>query len=336
MKPRLTVLMPVFNAEKFLFEAVESILNQTFADFEFLIIDDASIDSSAEIVASFKDSRIRLIKNKENAGISAALNKGIEISQTDLIARMDADDISYPSRLEKQFAFFEANPECALLSAWAREIDADKKPILTEKWASAGYYYNLTFECRIYHPTVMYRRAAVKDCGMYSRHFCEDYDLWWKISRKYKIDNLEEVLLDYRSTGESLSRVAKKNEYKNAQTEQVLRNIRYYTNGDFTLSSEELEALRYNLEPLLKAGNLNKITDCFENLDYITGCIVEKENVNRDETAIREAAKLKRELMLSFFERNLPKTKAVNLLMRLGEWKRLFNSSGNYLLKKIK
>ncbi len=101
-KPHLTVLMPVYNAEKFLGEAIESILNQTFTDFEFLIIDDGSTDSTIKIIESYTDSRIRLFKNQENLGISATLNKGIEMASTELIARMDADDISYSSRIQKQ------------------------------------------------------------------------------------------------------------------------------------------------------------------------------------------------------------------------------------------
>ncbi len=334
-KPCLTVLMPAYNAEKFLGEAIESILNQTLINFEFLIIDDASTDSSGEVINSYTDSRIRLVKNEENLGISATLNKGIEMASTELIARMDADDISYPARLQKQYDFFLAHPDCALLSTWAREITENKEPILIEKWASNSYYYNLIFECRIYHPTVMYKRSAVIDVGKYSTPYCEDYDLWWKISRKYKINNLQEVLLDYRSTDESLSRVTKKIEYENAQSEQVLRNIHYYTGNDFQLSRNEVECLRYNVAPLLKENNLKAIIKCLHKLDYIDRCILEKDNVNPNREAIKEAARRKRELIILFLQQNFSKSKIVMLLMRTGYWQILKALITNFILKKI-
>ena len=138
--PALTVLMPVYNTEKYLKEAVDSILQQSFPDFEFLIIDDSSTDSSAEIIAAYRDPRIRVLKNEKNMGMSATLNKGIEMCRTELIARMDADDISYPERLEKQFRFFESNPECALLYTWAQEITTQKVPVGVEEYVPEYFY----------------------------------------------------------------------------------------------------------------------------------------------------------------------------------------------------
>ena len=115
-KPLVTVLMPVYNGEKYLREAMDSILKQTLTNFEFLIIDDGSKDSSVKIINSYNDPRIKLVKNEINLGISKTLNRGIELASAELIARMDADDISYPSRLQKQYDYFTNNPECALLS----------------------------------------------------------------------------------------------------------------------------------------------------------------------------------------------------------------------------
>ena len=123
--PRITVLMPVYNAERHLREAIDSILAQSFKPFEFLIIDDGSTDRSASIIASYRDERIRFFRNETNLGISATLNKGIALSSCELIARMDADDISHPQRLQKQFGFMKRNPACALLSTWARVVNED-------------------------------------------------------------------------------------------------------------------------------------------------------------------------------------------------------------------
>lgn len=332
----VTVLMPVYNAENFLVEAIESILNQTFCDFEFLIINDGSTDSSVEIINSYKDFRIRLVTNQENLGISATLNKGIELASAQLIARMDADDISYPTRLEKQFEFFKANPDFALLSTWAREVDENKNPILIENWKSEYYYYNLTFECRIYHPTTMYKRSAVIDVGKYSTLYSEDYDLWWKLSRKYRIGNLEEVLLDYRATSKSLSRVNRKNEYEEAQTQQVFRNIHHFTGQNFELDSTELECLRYNLQPISNEYNLRKIKKCLKKLDFISLCILEKENVNLDTKAVKAAGKMKKELIVLGLLPYLSKSQSVLLLIYTGYWQKLVKISVSYILEKFR
>lgn len=314
--------MPVYNARKHVREAIDSILAQTFADFEFLIIDDGSTDDTPEIVRSYTDPRIRLIRNRENQGISAALNQGISLAASGLIARMDADDISYPERLEKQVAFFREHPTVALLSTWARVVTADKVPVRTEKWKSRYYYYNLNFACWIYHPTVMYRRSAVTDSGKYSTRYAEDHNLWWQLARNYRIHNLPEVLLDYRLASESLSRVTRKAEYEEAQQAQVLRNIHYYTGDSFRLTHNEVRCLMLDCEPILNEGSIRAIARCFRKLAYITRCILARENVNRDETSIREAAWYKKEWMLSFFAGKLSGPEFLFLLLSLGHWRR--------------
>lgn len=109
-KPLFSVLMPVYNGEKYLREAIDSILEQTLTDFEFLIIDDGSKDNSVQIINSYNDPRIRLVKNETNLGISKTLNRGIEMASAEFIARMDADDISYPARLQKQYDYLIKHP----------------------------------------------------------------------------------------------------------------------------------------------------------------------------------------------------------------------------------
>jgi len=317
-EPVVTVLMPVYNAEKYIKEAIDSILQQTFSNFVFLIIDDGSTDSGPQIIQSYNDARIRFVQNGKNLGISATLNKGIDMCDTELIARMDADDISYPGRLQKQCDYLRAHPECALLSTAAQMVTPDKEPVLTDKFRAAFYFYNLNFECWIYHPTVMYRRSAVIDVGKYSAPYSEDYELWWQISRKYKIHHLEEILLDYRLTDESLCRVTKKTEYEKAQFSQVVRNIQYHTGSGFSLTYSEVECLRHNFEPILKENSVNAIANCLKKLDHINQCILQKENVNFDMTAIYEAAYYKKGYIISFFLRNLAQPKAAWLLMHTG------------------
>ena len=196
--PLVTVLMPVFNAETFLKEAIDSILNQTFGEFELLIIDDCSTDASLSIIGSYNDSRIKVISNEINLGIASCLNNGIKNSSASLIARMDADDVSHPERLKKQYAYMNAQPECVLLSTWALEMTPEGAPIKIEKFKARHYYYNMTFENWIYHPTVMYRREAVLAAGGYTQPYSEDYALFCKLLQSGKIYNLDEVLLSYR------------------------------------------------------------------------------------------------------------------------------------------
>ncbi len=187
MQPSVTVLMPVYNAERFLKEAIDSILQQTFTNLELLIINDGSTDSTLNILQQYNDSRIRVITNDTNKGISYSLNLGIEESKTSLIARMDADDISYPERIEKQYAYMQNNPDCALLNTWAREITEEGKTVRIERFKSDFYYYNMTFECWTYHPTIMYRKEAVIAVGGYGRQHSEDYTLFCNLLRRYKI-----------------------------------------------------------------------------------------------------------------------------------------------------
>lgn len=298
MTPRLTVLMPVYNASLFLKEAMDSILSQTFSNFEFLIVDDGSTDDSIQIIEGYTDERIRLVRNEKNLGISQTLNRGIEIASCDLIARMDADDISYPQRLQKQYAYMIDNPSCGLLSTWARVVTADKKTVTVEKHSHHYYYYNLNFECWIYHPTVLFRREVVKKAGMYSMPYSEDYDLFWKIARDFKIDNMDEVLLDYRLSPHSLNTVLRKEEYAVANRENVLRNLRYYMGNNFQIREEYLECLRHNFTPLLALQNMDHVIECLRILDEITIAILNKPNVNLDKKQASMAAWHKKDFIV--------------------------------------
>jgi glycosyltransferase involved in cell wall biosynthesis len=315
----LTVLMPVYNSERFLAAAIDSILNQTFTDFEFLIIDDCSTDNSVNIIKSYNDSRIRFYQNEINLGISTTLNKGIKSATTELIARMDSDDISYPERLQKQYDFIQANPDGALYSCWVRVIGQDNQFIRQDNFKSEYYYYHLTFICSMYHPTVIFKKKAVQDMGMYSVPYAEDFELFWQLSRKYKIYNVPEVLLDYRITDQSLHQVLKKKEYEEAQKKQLLRNFRYYAGGEYIIPESHIDCLQHNFHPLLAEQSVAKVIACIRELEVLTQHILDKENVNRDPDAIKAAAFLKRRFTVTFFAENLSPPKGMLLLIRLGE-----------------
>ncbi len=331
MRPLVTVLMPVYNAEAYLRAAIDSILQQTLQAFEFLIIDDSSTDGSVGIIKSYADPRIRFIQNEKNIGISETLNRGIELASCELIARMDADDISYPERLQKQHSFFLEHPDYALLCTWAREVSETGQPMREERWRRPFFYYNLTFECWIYHPSVMYRRRAVQDVGGYQSAYSEDYDLWWHLTRKYKMDALPEVLIDYRLTTQSLYRATKKKEYEAEQYRQIVRNIRFYTGAQLTLTEDEVACYRHDFAPILSHQNVKQLVTAVQRLDFINRNILKKENVNRDPQAVAAAAKEKKRFVINNLTFGLPPNKKLLFLLQLRQWRKI----GEGLLKQI-
>lgn len=328
--PRLSVVMPVYNAEKFLAEAIDSILQQSFSDFEFIIIDDCSTDSSISIIEAYQDARIKLHRNTTNSGISYSLNKGIELAATELIARMDADDISYPQRLQLQYEYLLAHPECAMVSSAARMITEEKEVIRIDDFKSELYYYNLTFSCWIYHPTVVYRKAAVQQAGMYSVPYAEDFELWWQLLRRFVITTLPEVLLDYRVTSQSLHQVQKRKEYTLAQQQQLLRNIRYYAGSEYSISENHIECLQHNFQPLLQEQSVSSVVECLHKLEYITDGILNKPNPNLNKEDVLTGLFYKRQFIAQYYINHLPKLKGALLAVKLGE----FRNALSVLLKR--
>ncbi|MBX0332352.1 glycosyltransferase [Pontibacter sp. HSC-14F20] len=336
MLPKLTVLMPVYNAGKFLAEAIDSILQQTFREFEFIIIDDGSNDNSVAIIQSYDDSRIRLYLNEANIGISATLNKGIGLAKTSLIARMDADDISYLNRLQVQYTYMLANPDCALVSSMVKVIGEDGHFIRQDKMRSEHVYYNLTFICWLYHPTVMYRKEAVQEVGLYTAAYSEDFELFWQLTRQYRFYNLPEVLLDYRVTDQSLHQVLKKEEYESAQQQQVLRNLRYYVGDHYTIPSSFIQCYRHNFAPLIAEQDLGQWLSCIRELDYITQCILKTQNPNLEVESVKLAARYKREFIIRVLIQHLPLHSQVWFRMRIEPVRSLVRSIKSVLKSKLR
>lgn len=199
--PAVTVLMPVYNAERFVAETVDTILSQTFRDFEFLIINDGSTDRSLEILEGYsrRDDRIRLI-SRANTGYVAALNEGLALARGEFIARIDADDLSDPRRLQLQVDRMRAEPQLVALGSNASAIDEDGLPLgdysvpLTHEEIEANH---LAGSSSIHHPAVMLRPEAVKRVGGYRRELmpCEDFDLWLRLGEIGRLANLCESLL---------------------------------------------------------------------------------------------------------------------------------------------
>ncbi len=207
--------MPVFNGEKYLREAVDSILGQSYKDFEFVIIDDGSTDRTPAIVREYADhdARVRVLSGP-NLGYTRALVKGVAVSSGELVARMDADDIALPERLERQVNFLTLRPDCVAVGAVVLVIDSDGDPVLHRRYPSqhedieAQHFTGQG--CALAHPATMFRRAAYEKAGGYRPEFepAEDLDLWLRMAEVGKLGNVGEELLKYRVhlRGTSLTR----------------------------------------------------------------------------------------------------------------------------------
>ncbi len=219
MMPKVTVLLPIYNGEKYLKEAIESVLGQTFKDFEFLIINDGSTDNSVKIINSYQDPRIKLIYNEKNLGLIASLNKGFELIQTEYIARMDCDDISSPDRLLKQINYLDQHPKIGVLGSWVKIIG---------DYDFVGKYYiqheeikaSLLFNSSLAHPSVVIRKKILDRCNFrYNEKFkhAEDYEMWTRMIEITNFANLPEPLLFYRKHSESISKTQNEAQKINSQ-----------------------------------------------------------------------------------------------------------------------
>ena len=239
--PKITVLMPVYNCELYIKEAVGSILNQTFTDFEFLIIDDASTDNTVKIIKEYNDSRIKLIEKPVNTGYTNSLNYGLKIAKGKYIARMDGDDISFPERFAKQIAYLDVNPDVVLCGTSYEIIGETKRTIIPENHNAIKL--TLLKENCIAHPSVMIRKDVLYKFSIdydILKEPAEDYDMWVRLLPIGKLHNLQEVLLKYRIHTKSVSR--RRNDAQEKST--IETKIQLLNHLDFVLEPFELEVLK--------------------------------------------------------------------------------------------
>ena len=218
--PKISVVMPVYNSERYLREAIDSILAQTFSDFEFIIIDDGSQDSSPDIVRSYTDKRIRFYQNEHNMGVAATLNRGLDLASGEYIARMDSDDISLPERFEKQIVYLETYPDIAVCGTNVRFFGA-KRGIHICSDTPEQMRVDLLFNSCLAHPSVMMRGNLFREYGLrYEEQFngIEDYAMWVSISQKFKLGCVQDILLEYRIHPKQIT--------QQRPTEKHIRNTR--------------------------------------------------------------------------------------------------------------
>ncbi|HSI22289.1 MAG TPA: glycosyltransferase [Methylophilaceae bacterium] len=211
--PRISILLPVYNGARYLADAIDSILNQSFSEFELVIVNDGSKDHSARIVAGYTDTRIRYFE-QENQGLPATLNRAASQAHGEYLFRQDQDDISHPNRLERQVAFLDQHPEIGIVGSWARIFseNSDVKPerIHRHPAGTSAIAFSVLFDTPFVHSSVAIRRSVFEAVGGYScdreRQPPEDFELWSRICRFSAGANLPEILVDYREVPGSMSR----------------------------------------------------------------------------------------------------------------------------------
>ena len=246
--PLVSVVMSVYNAENYIAEAIESILEQSYENFEFIIINDGSTDESLSIITEYKDVRIRIV-SRENRGLIESLNEGILLAQGKYIARMDADDISLASRFEKQVSFLEKHQDIGIcgtaVMGFGKQIESFVWRLpLNDKRLKAELLFSSCFA----HPTVMMRREMLLHHALYyDKQFlhAEDLELWTRMARYTHFANLKMPLLKYRIVENSITRKADKNIEKRYQTIQTI--FKQYLKELHVDNTEEENRLHFNL-----------------------------------------------------------------------------------------
>ena len=236
----VSIVMAVYNTEKYLKEAIDSMLNQTYTNFEFIIINDGSTDSSLEIIESYKDNRI-LLMNQTNSGLSTALNNGIKSARGKYIARMDADDISLSYRLEKQTNFLDNNPNIIAVGSSADILDEKGTYLYTRMMEtdSQKIKKNILNGMFTFHSSSMFRKDIFEKIGGYDetiKNQFEDKILWYKLAQCGDLTNITEPLIKYRLVPSSISNKTKKDFF-------ILVPIYYKIVNNQVLNTEDLKII---------------------------------------------------------------------------------------------
>lgn len=260
----MSVILPCYNAEKYVAKAVRSILEQSFKNIELIIIDDCSSDTTISIIQSIKDSRIRFIQKEKNTGYTDSLNLGIQIARGTYIARMDADDISLPDRIAKQVAYMETHPECIICGSWIELIPERK--IVEYPVYHDEILLTLFEKSAFAHPGMMMRKSILDVYNLrYNKQFepAEDYELWTRMMMLGKMHNIPEVLLQYRTHEQQISN-AKRELQRNNQLRARLALLQ-----QLSAESLKMDLLSDNIVP----SDNHALSELKERLRLLTGFI---------------------------------------------------------------
>lgn len=261
--PVISVILPVYNGEHHLAECIESVLHQTYTNFEFIIVDDASTDNTPQILEDYlsQDERIRVITNPVNQKQTISANTACKNAGGKYLARMDADDIALPTRFEKQLEFLEADPEIGMVGTWTDTIS--ESGIVIGQWKTNSepgvLNWDLLFGTGFAHSSVMMRNNLLKKVGYYQSPEAEDYDLWSRISRIAKVANIPEILQQKRVWGGQLA-LKVPNETRDCVLQIMQNNINYLLN-DTNLDLEIIRNIRMVSDKTTKIQNSRLISD---------------------------------------------------------------------------
>ena len=286
MKPIVTVLMTVYNGKNYLNEAIESVLSQTLNNYEFLIVDDASTDNSIEIINSYKDSRIKLLKNRENIGQTASLNEGLAIAQGQYIARFDQDDVCLPKRLEDQVAFFKKNPSISIVCSREYSIDEQGKRIgvwkrdLNNYGAFLGYI--ILGLNPVWTPSVMFVKDVFLELGDFDVAYgpASDFEFWSRIALKRLnakvVPEFHQLRRIHNQSQSNLMGDEMLQATKRAHSNVITYFLEQEDNRDLlsALLLESYKINKFNKKDFLSVSN--KINALIENISL-------KQNLNKDE-----------------------------------------------------
>lgn len=255
---KISVVMSAYNAEKYLSEAMDSILSQSYGDLELIVIDDRSTDRTGQILKEYaaRDSRVVVLENQQNMGLTKSLNKGLAIAKGEYIARMDADDISVPDRFAKQVAFLDDHPDYTFVSCIGRYIDehGNKEQLRPFPETNEQIYAMMPKVDAVMHPGVMFRREDIAAIGNYCEDFrvVQDYDLWFRgMAAGYKFYNIQEPLVLFR-----------RNDSYNTRKSRAYRMVDYRVRKKgYKINKIPLHKRVYLLVPLALAYIPPKIMD---------------------------------------------------------------------------
>ena len=238
--PEISVIMSVYNGENYLKESIESILNQEYEDFEFIIVNDKSTDNSLRIINEFQDNRIQIVNNKKNLGLTKSLNIAIKLAKGRYIARQDADDISLPQRFKKQYSFLEKNPEIAVLGTSIYRIDRNGKELGVVLSLEQPSFKDMLNWNHFKHGSILFRKVLVNEIGGYNELFeyVQDYEFWLRTSKEREVRNLKDPLYKLRIHDDS---IGSKKVIESRLYGMLARKI---VNNEMT--KDELENIRLN------------------------------------------------------------------------------------------
>ena len=290
--PKVTVLMPTYNVAPYVREAIESVLRQTYCDFELLIIDDCSTDDTVSVVRNFDDSRIRIVQNERNVGLAENLNRGLSHITTEYVARMDGDDIAEPFWLEKEVSVLEANPEIGICSGGFERFGTVKSLVRFPE-RHEDCMVNMLFECSVIVPT--FRMSLYRDHGLrYSTEAfpAEDYRFWAECLRVTRIYNIQETLFHYRMHPTQICTARRQEQQR--KVAQVHRYMLDWLSEDFTE-----EEKKYYTGPFM-AARIDSRQDYRERKSFCQRMMEKNRSVGHfDEVALKR--RLNKHLTLTLY-----------------------------------